>query len=101
MDLYGTGSSAGLAETGHAGLRGPAFFSSILILPEKTRKRERVSEKKAILVTFPPENISSSGDDDSSSGDDDSSSGDDDSSDDDSSSGGVFDLVFSFYYTQL
>ncbi|KAH0858396.1 hypothetical protein HID58_086657 [Brassica napus] len=51
-------------------------------------ERERESEKKAILVTFPPENIRNSGDDDSTSGDDDSSFGDDDSSssDDDSSS---------------
>ena len=53
-----------------------------------------------ILVTFPPENISSSGDDDSSSGDDDSRSGDDDSSsgDDDSSSGGVL-IWFSLFIT--
>ncbi|KAF3501784.1 hypothetical protein F2Q69_00043618 [Brassica cretica] len=72
----------------------PHFFS-FLILPEKN---ERESENKAILVTFPPENIRSSDDDDSSSGDDDSRSGDDDFSsgdddfsfgDDDSSSGGV------------
>ncbi|WZZ59790.1 hypothetical protein YC2023_059897 [Brassica napus] len=63
----------------------PHFFS-FLILPEKN---ERDSEKKSILVTFPLENIRSSGDDDLSSGDDDSRSGDDDSSfsDDDSSSG--------------
>ena len=56
-------------------------------------------------MTFPPENIrssrdddSSSGDDDSSSGDDDSSSGDDDSSssDDDSNSGGV--LIWFYYF---
>ncbi|CDY38251.1 BnaC05g17680D [Brassica napus] len=52
---------------------------------------EQESEKKSILVTFPPENTRSSDDEDSRSGDDDSSSGDDDpsSSDDDSSSGGV------------
>uniref|UniRef100_A0A0D3DSK5 RNase H type-1 domain-containing protein n=1 Tax=Brassica oleracea var. oleracea TaxID=109376 RepID=A0A0D3DSK5_BRAOL len=58
-------------------------------------KNEKESEKKAILVTFPPENIRSSGDDDSSSGDDNSSSGDDDSSsrDDDSNSGDSKTLV--------
>ena len=80
-DLCGTGCFAGWAETGYAGLHRPAFFSLFLILPEKN---ERESEKKAILVTFSPENIRSSGDDDSSSGDDDPSSGYDDSS-----SGGV------------
>ncbi|KAF2571672.1 hypothetical protein F2Q70_00004954 [Brassica cretica] len=67
-------------------------------LPVKDCHETRESEKKAILVTFPPENIRSSDDDDSSSGDDDSRSGDDDFSsgdddfsfsDDDSSSGGV------------
>ena len=70
------------------------FVSSFLILP---RKNEKESEKKAILVTFPPKNIRSFGDDDSSSGDDNSSSGDDgsgedgsSSSDDDLSSGGVW-----------
>ncbi|WZZ48691.1 hypothetical protein YC2023_048798 [Brassica napus] len=42
--------------------------------------RNRENEKKAILVTFSPENIKSSGDDDSSSDNDDPSSGDDDSS---------------------
>ena len=59
---------------------------------------ERESEKKATLVTFPPENIRSSGDDDSSSGDDDSRSDDDDSS---FELWWCFDLVFSYYYTQL
>ena len=58
--LCGTGSFAGWDETDHAGLRGPAFFSSFLILPEKNEKK---SEKKAILVTFLLENIMSSGDD--------------------------------------
>ncbi|KAF2552517.1 hypothetical protein F2Q68_00036466 [Brassica cretica] len=55
------------------------------------RSTDKDSEKKAIIVIFPPENIRSSGDDDLSSGDDDSSSGDDDSSsgDDESSSSGV------------
>ncbi|KAF3558085.1 hypothetical protein F2Q69_00014199 [Brassica cretica] len=75
---------------------------------------KKESEKKAILVTFPLENIRSSDDDDSSSGDDDSSSSDDDSrsgdddsssgdddsssSDDDSSSGGVL-IWFSLFIT--
>ena len=68
----------------------PHFFSSFLILPGKNEKE---SEKKAILVTFPPENIRSSGDDDSSSGEDDSSSGDDDSN-----SCGVL-IWFSFFIT--
>ena len=78
-------------------LHRPAFFSSFLILPEENEKE---SEKKAILVTFPPENIRSSGDNDSSSGDNDSSSGDGDSSssDDDSSSGGVL-IWFSLFIT--
>ncbi|KAL0662849.1 hypothetical protein Bca4012_099686 [Brassica carinata] len=59
-----------------------------------------ISEKKAILVTFPPENTKGSSDDDSSSGDDDSSSCDDDSSfsNDDSSSGGVL-IWFSLLIT--
>ena len=58
-----------------------------------TRKNEKESEKKAILVTFLSENIRSSGDDDSSSSDDDSSS-----SDDDSSSGSVL-IWFSLFIT--
>ena len=76
------------------------IFFHFLVYLKKTRERE--IEKKAILVTFPPENIRNSSDDDSSSGDDDSRSGDDDSSssDDDSSSGGVL-IWFSFYYTQI
>ena len=63
------------------------FFSSFLILSEKTKKKVRKND----FCDFPPENIRSSDDDDSSSGDDDSSSDDDDpsSSDDDSSSCGV------------
>ena len=54
----------------------PHFFLHFLFY---LKKREKC-EKKEILVTFPPENIRSSGDNDSSSGDDDSSSSDDDSS---------------------
>ena len=73
------------------------IFSSFLIL---TEKKEKESEKKAILVNFPPENIRNPGDDDSSSGDDDSSSGDDNSnfSDDNSSSSGVL-IWFSLFIT--
>ena len=88
----------GMSRNGSCGITWTRIFFSFLILPEKN---ERESEKKAILVTFPPENIRSSGDDDSSSGDDDSRSGDDDSSssDDDSSSGGVLIWFSLFYYT--
>ncbi|KAF2554618.1 hypothetical protein F2Q68_00013882 [Brassica cretica] len=66
------------------------------VWPVKDCRGMKESEKKAILVTFPPENTRSSDDEDSRSGDDDSSSGDDDpsSSDDDSSSGGV--LIWRF-----
>ncbi|CAF2057279.1 hypothetical protein YC2023_076840 [Brassica napus] len=99
----GTGPFAGWTETGHAGLMNPHFFLHFLFY----LKNEKDSEKKTILVTFPPENIRSSGDDDSSSGDNDSSSGDNDSSsgdddssssDDDSSSGGVL-IWFSRFIT--
>ena len=48
--LCGTEFFAGWAETGHAGLHGPAFFSSFLILPEKARKRVR---RKRFLWLFP------------------------------------------------
>ena len=39
--LYGTGPFAECAEMGLARLHGPAFFSSFLILPEKTKKKVR------------------------------------------------------------
>ncbi|KAF2550338.1 hypothetical protein F2Q68_00035916 [Brassica cretica] len=80
---------------------------TIIDLDHGSGPNDKESEKKAILVTFPPENIRSSGDDDSSYGDDDSSSGDDDSSsgdddsssgDDDLSSGGVL-IWFSLFIT--
>ena len=50
----------GWAETDHVGLHGPALFFFISYF---TSKNEKKSEKKAILVTFPLENIKSFGDD--------------------------------------
>ena len=74
-----------MGRNGSCGITWTLIFFHFLFYLKKTRE----SKNKAILVTFPPENIRSSDDDDSSSGDDDSRSGDDDfsSGDDDFSSG--------------
>ncbi|KAL0805600.1 hypothetical protein Bca101_098091 [Brassica carinata] len=68
-------------------------FSDLDERLDTSEKNEKYSEKKAIHMTFPPENTRGSNDDDSSFGDDDSSF-----SDDDSSSGGVL-IWFSLFIT--